>query len=162
MTARIGSGTVDEVNRGQQNPFPVSDPLHPAVRPFDPSNWVLPSRPLPLTYLAFLRWSNGGWFRTGEREFGFFPTAHPTGGVREMLLAYDLPEYIPAAVPIAFNGGGTFYLLDLRQPAVGWEDPVVCAGAGYLGWGPEACRVVADSFLAACRGTVNVDDLLHG
>lgn len=150
------------VNRSQRNPFPASDPLHAAYRPFDPSHWVLPSRPLSPTYLSFLGWSNGGWFRTGEREFGFFPTSDPTGGVRAMLLAYHLPQYMPGALPIAFNGGGTFYMLDMRRQAVGGEYPVVCASAGYLGWEREACRVVSDSFPAACRGTFNVDDLLHG
>src|SRR5262249_1777501 len=77
------------------------------------------------------------------------------------MVAYQLPQYMPGAVPVAFNGGGTFYLLDMRQPAVGGEYPVVCAHAGYLSWEPDACCVVADSFVAACRGTVNVDDLSH-
>jgi hypothetical protein len=79
-----------------------------------------------------------------------------------MLLAYQLPEYMPGALPIAFNGGGTFYLLDMRQSAVGGEYPVVCAHAGYLDWGPEACCVIADSFVSACRGRVNVDDSPRG
>ena len=76
-----------------------------------------------------------------------------------MLIAYHLPQYMPGAVPIAFDGCGTFYLLDMRRPAVGGEYPVACAHAGDLGWEPEACDVVADSFEAACRGTWNVDDL---
>src|SRR5262245_33058284 len=99
----LTAAEVEEVNRSQQNPYPADDPLYAAYRPFDPSSWVVPSRPLPPAYLSFLRWSNGGWFRAGEREFGFFPTADPTGGVRAMLLAYHLPEYMPGALPIAFN-----------------------------------------------------------
>src|SRR4051794_37024143 len=114
----LTAAEIDEVNHSQRNPFPASDPLHAAYRPFDPSRWIVPSGPLPPAYLAFLQWSNGGWFRTGEREFGFFPTSNPTGGVRAMLLAYHLPKYMPGAMPIAFNGEGTFYLIDMRQPAV--------------------------------------------
>jgi hypothetical protein len=150
---------VAAVNQSQQNPFPEGDPLHAAYRPFDPSAWALPGRPLPPPYLAFLRWSNGGWFRSGEREFGFFATSDPTGGVRAMLLAYHLPEYMPGALPFAFNGSGTFYLFDMRRQAVRGEYPVVCSHAGNLGWGPNECCPVADSFEAACRGRVNVDRL---
>lgn len=149
---------VAEVNCSQRNPFPASDPLYATYRPFDPSNWMMPNRPLPPDYLSFLRWSNGGWCRAEDREFGFFPTAHPTGGVREMILAYHLPQYMPGAVPFAFNGGGTFYLFDMREPADRGNYPVVCAHAGAQGWGLSEHWVIADSFEAACRGSVNVDD----
>lgn len=160
---------VAEVNRGQHNPFPASAPFHASYRPFDPSGWVIPTGPLPPDYLSFLRWSNGGWCRTGDREFGFFPTDHPTGGIRQMMLAYRFPEYMPGALPFALNGGGTFYLFDMREPARGGNYPVVCTRGGSMGWGPvgpagDAKNVdgfwfVADSFEAACRGSINVDDL---
>lgn len=146
-----------EVNRSQKNPFPVNDPLHGAYRPFDPSGWLIPSRPLPPDYLSFLRWSNGGWCRTGDREFGFFPTNDATGGVRAMMLAYQVPQYMPGAVPFAFNGGGTFYLFDMREPAKDGNYPVVCAHAGSQGWGPEHWSL-ANSFEAACRGSTEADD----
>src|SRR5262245_7423107 len=150
---------IHEVNTAQRNPFPASDRLHAAWRPFDAAVWVIPSLPLPAAYLSLLRWSDGGEFGTGERWFQFFPALGERHGVRAMMLAYQLPQYMPGAVPVAFNGGGTFYLLDMRRPAVGGEYPVVCAHAGYLAWEPRAFCVVADSFVAACRGTVNVDDL---
>ncbi len=76
-----------------------------------------------------------------------------------MMLAYHLPEYMPGALPIAFNGGGTFYLLDMRKPARNGEYPVVCSHAGSLGWDADESTRIADSFLSACRGAVNVDDL---
>lgn len=155
----LSAAEIREVNAGQRNPFPASDPLNSAWRPFDAAAWVIPSRPLPPAYLSLLRWSDGGEFGTGERWFQFFPTLGERHGVRAIMVAYQLPQYMPGAVPVAFNGGGTFYLLDMRRPAVGGEYPVVCAHAGYLAWEPDACRVVADSFVAACRGTVNVDDL---
>ncbi len=73
-----------------------------------------------------------------------------------MLLAYELPEYMPGAMPIAFDGQGTFFLFDMRQPAVGGEYPIVRAHAGYLGWEAEASGVIADSFLAMCRGRTEI------
>jgi hypothetical protein len=74
-----------------------------------------------------------------------------------MLLAHHLPQYMPEALPFALNGGGTFYLFDLRRPAKRGEYPVVCSQAGNLGWEPEKCLPIAESFEAACLGTVNVD-----
>ncbi|AMV24962.1 hypothetical protein VT84_11225 [Gemmata sp. SH-PL17] len=147
------------INRRQQNPFPKSDLLHATFRPFDPTHWVLPNPLLPASYLAFLRWSNGGAFRTGGREFGFFPALGSGCGVRAMMLGYELPEYMPGALPIAFNGGGTFYLLDMRKPARNGEYPIVCSHSGNLGWDADECVPIADSFPNACRGTVNVDEL---
>jgi hypothetical protein len=155
----LSAAEIAEVNQSQKNPFPPSHPLHAAYRPFDPSHWVIPNQPLPADYLSFLRWSNGGWCRTGEREFGFFPTVHPIGGVRAMMLAYHHPQYMPGALPFAFNGGGTFYLFDMRRPAESGNYPVVCSHAGAQGWGPDDYWIVADCFAAVCRGSVNVDDL---
>jgi SMI1 / KNR4 family (SUKH-1) len=154
----LSAAEVAEVNRSQTNPFPKGDPLHGAYRPFDPSHWILPNRPLPPDYLEFLRWSNGGWCRSGDREFGFFPTAE----VRGMILAYHLPQYMPLALPFAFNGAGTFYLFDMREEAVAGEYPIVCAHTGNLGWGPDECYLVARSFVGACRGKENVDELRWG
>jgi hypothetical protein len=150
---------VKAIRHSQRNPFPKGDPLYASWRPFDPSAWMVPDRPLPESYLGFLSWSNGGEFRTGERWFQFFPALDPGGGVRATLLAYHLPQYVPGALPFAFNGGGTFYLFDMRRAARRGEYPVVCSDSGSLGWKPDQCRQVADTFEAACRGTVDVDEL---
>lgn len=155
----MSAAEVRERTDAQRNPFPKGDRLYSAWQPFDPAAWVIPHRPLPAAYLSLLRWSDGGEYGNGERWFQFFPCLGARHGVRAMMLAYELPQYMPGAVPIAFNGGGTFYLLDLRLPAVAGEYPIVCAHAGYLGWESRAQCVVADTLEAACRGTVNVDDL---
>jgi hypothetical protein len=157
--APLSKAEVAVINRSQRNPFPKGDPLHAAYRPFDPSQWVIPNRPLPSAYLAFLRWSNGGEFRTGERWLQVFPALDPRHGARAMMLAYQLPEYMPGALPFAFNGGGTFYLFDMRLPAAAGEYPVVCSHSGSLGWEPAECVQVAESFEGVCRGSVNVDEL---
>jgi hypothetical protein len=156
----LSPNEIKEINRGQQNPFRKSDPLYKSWRPFDPSGWVIPSRRLPPSYLAFLRWSNGGEFQTGERRFQFLPAVDPGHGVRTMLLAYHLPQYMPGALPFAFNGGGTFYLFDMRRAARKGEYPVVCSHSGNLGWELDECVRIARSFVRACQGKANVDDLL--
>lgn len=125
----------------------------------DPASWEIPQGPLPESYRSFLQWSNGGWCRTGEREFGFFCTDDPNNGVRSMLLGYELPEYMPGALPFAFDGGGTFYIFDMRQPPVNGEYPIVCAEAGYLDWEPEACWKIADSFVEAWRDSRRIGTL---
>jgi hypothetical protein len=153
---------VKAINRGQQNPFPKGDPLHSSWRRFDPSLWVIPNRPLPASYLALLSWSNGGEFRSGERWFQFFPIFETGNNVRAMLLAYHLPQYMPGALPFAFNGGGAFYLFDMRRQAKRGEYPVVCCHAGHLGWAADSCWPVAGSFEDACRGKINVEGLREG
>jgi hypothetical protein len=75
-----------------------------------------------------------------------------------MMLAYHVPEYVFGAVPFAFNGAGTFYMFDMRRPAVGDEYPIVCAGAGDLG-SDDDCALVAGTFLAACSGGIDVDSI---
>jgi len=157
----MSAAEIREINATQSNPFPESHPLfaaqHAAWRPLDASKWVIPDRPLPPAYLSLLRWSNGGEFRTGERLFQFFPAIDPQHGVRAMMLGYRIPEYMPGAIPVAFDGCGTFYLLDMRQPAVAGEYPVVTSHAGCLGWEEDECGQVADSLVAACRAADNVD-----
>ena len=161
ITRPLTEAEIQTANAVQRNPYPTSDRLHATWQPFDPATWCIPSRPLPATYLSLLRRSDGGEFRTGERWFQFLPALGERAGVRAVLLAYHIPQYMPGAVPIAWNGGGTFYMLDLRQPAVRGEYPIVCAHAGFLGWGPPTCRVVAHTLEAACRGTINVEDMLY-
>ncbi|HEV3385517.1 MAG TPA: SMI1/KNR4 family protein [Gemmata sp.] len=155
----LTSSEIEEINLGQQNPFPKIDPMHALWRPFDPSLWVIPNRTLPSSYLSLLSWSNGGEFRTGDRWFQFFPALDPGYGVRAMLLGYDIPQYLPGALPIASNGSGTFYFFDLRHPAVNGEYPVVCSQSGGFSWKPRACFYVADSFAKACRDRVSLEEL---
>lgn len=159
MVAPPTEDEIQSVHAGQRNPFPKSDPLHAKWSPFDAAGWTIPHGPLPTAYLSFLKWSNGGSFRNGERWFQFFPALDPGQGPRAMLMAYELPQYMPGALPFAFNGAGTFYLFDMRQPAATDEYPIVCAHAGYLDWEEDACRAVAPSFLEACRGAIDIDDL---
>lgn len=148
----LTSDEAERIRRAQNNPFPKGDPLHPTWKPFDPANWKLPKRSFPSDYLRLLQWANGAECRSGARVFQFFPTA----GVRATMLAYHIPQHMSCAVPFAFNGGGVFYLFDMRKPARNGEYPIVCCGAGALGFG-HAIKI-ADSFLAACQGKANVAD----
>jgi hypothetical protein len=137
-----------------------------AVYPLiDASRWQLPHRPLPPSYLSLLAWSDSGDFVNGERWLQLFPTDGPAG-VRAMTLAYYLPEYMPGALPFAFNGSGVFYLFDMREPAdADGEYPVVAAHAGHIGWAtheefwPPGCWPVAGSLVQACRGRTDIADL---
>jgi hypothetical protein len=158
----LSAAEIREVHAKQKNPFPEGDPLHSAWRPFDPAAWTVPGRPIPAMYLSLLRWSNGGEFRSGKRWFQFFPALDPVHGVRAMMLAYQLPFYMPGALPIALNGEGILYLFDMRGPPVGGEYSVVCAHAGHLGWETKACWVAAETLLEACRSSVHVDELRDG
>lgn len=140
---------VNEANASQQNPFAAGDPLHSVYQPFNAEIWAMPTYGFPMSYLAFLQWSNGGNFTKGSREFGFFPAVDPQCGVRAMMLAYQIPEYMPHAVPFAFDGAGTFYLFDMRQPPVDDEFPIVLSHAGSLGWDEYDHERIAEDFVSA-------------
>jgi SMI1 / KNR4 family (SUKH-1) len=141
------------VARSQSNPFPRDDPLHAAWRPFDARRWRVPKGPLPPSYLSFLRWADGGSFANGGRRFDpFFPCSR----LREYLLAYHVPQYMPGTLPFAFDGGGCFYLFDMRGKSVRGEFPVLYVGAGNLNFADAV--TVASSFLEACRGTTDPAD----
>jgi hypothetical protein len=93
-----------------------------------------------------------GCYVNGDRQIGFFSA----GELRSMLLEYEVPEYMPGALPIAFDGGGTFYLFDMRKAPSNGEYPILFADAGALEF--EEARVVGSSFLEVCQGTTDPYD----
>lgn len=143
-----------EIAAVQINPFGRSAPEHATWSPIDPTHWQLPDCELAPDFKDFLRWSNGGWARTGEREFGFFDIA----GIRDYMLRYLFPEYMPGVVPFAFNGGGVFYAFDVRKPTEN-EYPIVAAASGVLDF--HSSPILGLKFIDACRGRDNIEDILY-
>lgn len=152
----LNTDELTQIRARQRNPFPKRDPFHSIWRPFDPAQWLIPTAPFPDNYLNCLRWSNGGECWTGERCFQFFSTDE----LRDTMLAYNVPEYMPGAIPFAFNGGGTFYMFDVRKPSVRGEYPIICSRAGSMGFSDDSFLQIAESFCDACRGDQDVDELL--
>ena len=66
---------------------------------------------LPEEYSALLEYSNGGLIVNEEREFGYFDGAT----IREFYINYGFIKYAPKMLPIAFNGGGTFYVYNFED-----------------------------------------------
>ena len=125
-----------------------------------PAEWVIPNRSFPESYLSFLRWSNGGSFFVGRRKFDMFL---PTDKIREYLLCYWIPMKMPGTVPFSFDGGGNFYLFDMRSEPSDGEFPIVFAPSAGMGWSEGYHHVVvARSFLEACRGTTDPEVELWG
>ncbi len=70
---------------------------------------------LPEEYIKLLKISNGGMIINKEREFSFFDIET----IREFYICYGFIIHAPTMLPIAFNGGGTFYaykFIDEKQP----------------------------------------------
>lgn len=109
--------------------------------PFDPRTWVFPQFPLPDSYLSFLRYSNGGYFAGVNRDFD---PLFNTQEVRDYMLCNGIPHWMPSSCPIGFDGGGTFYLLDMRQKSDNGDYPVLFAHAGNLGY--DEAITLAHSF----------------
>ena len=113
----------------------------------NPASWKLPQRSLPGSYLDFLSWSNGGSFST---EKLLLDPIFGTHEVRDYLLSYWLPKWMPGSLPLGFDGGGQFYLFDMRNAPLAGEFPIVLADSGNLDW--EDAQVVAGSFLELITG----------
>ncbi|WP_424991768.1 SMI1/KNR4 family protein [Paenibacillus turpanensis] len=121
--------------------------------PFDPTLWRLPQKDLPLSYLDFLRYSDGGEFQTGDRYFQFF-SIHE---LREYNLAYEFPEYMEGCISFGMDGAGNHYIFDMREPMRNHEYPIIAAHSGDLDY--SGSIRVADSFLELCEERTSLDDL---
>ena len=158
LSSPITEDEAAEIVRHQKNPW--LQQYHPdefaAWKPIDPMKWRMPARPVPESYVSFACWSDGGDFRNGERYFQMWGSV-----LRTFLTTFLVPEYMPDAVPFAFNGGGVMYMFDMRQPARGGEYPIICARTGEFGWQLPGCFArMADGFEEACRGRSNVEESL--
>lgn len=142
VLAPLSDREMDEINARQSQLWPATDPLHAGDQPFDSSRWQLPQRRFPESYVDFLRWSNGGDYDLGERFWMLFSVAE----IRGHLLDYQLPEYMPGAVPFGFDGAGTFYLFDMREAPIDGEYPIVMAHSGSLGWDEDDSLLLAQTF----------------
>ena len=145
----LSSEEVAKINASQRNPFPATDPLYARYRPFDPREWRLPQRPLPDSYLTFLRCSNGGEFCNGERLFQMLSASE----MRDVLLCYHIPQYMPDVISFAFDGYGSLYLFDMREAAISGEYPIVLASAGNLCF--DEAEPVGASFIDVLKSQTN-------
>jgi hypothetical protein len=153
LFAPLSDEELGVIASSQTNPFPPSDPLYGQYRPFDASQWQLPSKPLPPSYLAFLHWSNGGSFFNDDRHFDPFLACQE---LRQYMLGYHIPQYLPNAFPFALNGSGYVYLFDMRQEPVEGEYPVLFTNLGNLRY--EQSKEIDTSFVGVCSGTTNPQD----
>jgi hypothetical protein len=151
LSRPLSPGEVESVLATISNPFPPNDPLWSKWRPLDPSAWRMPGGELPPAYESFLLSSNGGAVRNGEMEFRFFSTRD----LRDAMLRYHVPEYMPMAIPLGLDGSGNLALFDARSPLVAGEFPVLVAAAGNLGF--DDARLLADTFEQFCRRTLRVE-----
>ncbi|ALP39121.1 hypothetical protein ASL14_20465 [Paenibacillus sp. IHB B 3084] len=144
---KLSEQEIYEIKERQVNPFSKSSPYYDQYKPLNPVGWHLPQGQFPDSYIHFLKYSNGGEFQNGERYFQFFDTED----LREMNLAYELPEYMPNAVSFGMDGRGNHYLFDMREEKRNNEYPVLFSHSGSLGY--DDCRHAANSFIELCTET---------
>ncbi|AFZ67717.1 SMI1/KNR4 family protein [Deinococcus peraridilitoris] len=120
-------------------------------------SWVLPKRQLPITFLDLLRWSDGPIVAHKKLFLQFFTTSG-INGIREMLLAYHFPKYLPGFVPFALDGCGNFAAFDMRGAPANGEYPIVAMSSGNLF--EDDAVVVADNFVEFCYGSRSLESYL--
>lgn len=126
---------------------PLTDPEVTALDDawdFQATDRSLTTHPFSVSYVDFLRWSNGGTFQNGDRQFQMFAVSE----IRNYLLDYGIPAFMQGAIPFAMDGGGSFYLFDMRKPPVDDEYPVLFNHCSELEW--DESIIVGSSFLEAC------------
>ena len=111
-------------------------------------------RDLPNTYLDLLAISHGGGIAIGEREIAYFDSE----SIRNYLIDYQFPVYMPCALPFGLNGGGVFYVFDMREPAIDQEYPIVAASSGNLCY--DDAPTIARSVPELLSESTNIEDLL--
>jgi hypothetical protein len=72
---------------------------------------------LPKPFLSFYRWCNGGEFEVGDRRFAPILKLHE---IRNYLMRYGIPHYMPTCILFALDGKGNCYLLDLSTKPTPW------------------------------------------
>ena len=150
----LSAAEISQISASQRNPFPSDHPLYAAYKPLNPSCWRLPDKPLPNSYLDFLRWSNGGEYTHGARRFQFFSSKE----LRSYLLSYYIPQYMEMTVPFALNGSGIFYLFNMHADSDNGEYPIVVSSAENLDF--DDAKVIAKSFDECCLGDTPIESLL--
>ncbi len=149
----LSAKELESANDPKANPSPET--VQQTAHDSDPRSWRLPTKPLPPSYLSFLKWSNGGSFYNGARAFNFLSTSM----VREFALKYRFPEHMAGALPIAFDAGDDFYVFDMRSDPVHGEYPILIVRGGKPSHS-DAVHV-ADSFVELCKGTTDPEKLLE-
>lgn len=119
-------------------------------------NWTFPQNDFPKEFIELIREYSGCGFVKGEREFSVFGPAD----LREMNIAYELPEYINGAVSIGLDGSGNHIIFDMRINKPNNEYKIYGVHSGYLEW--DGAKLIADNFMKFIEGTENIDEIVNG
>ena len=109
-------------------------------------------RDLPDSYLELLAISCGGGIAIGEREIAYFESE----AMRDYLIDYQFPVYMPGGLPFGLNGGGVFYVFDMRAAAVAGEFPILAVSSGNLGY--DDAPMIAGSIQELLADPTNIED----
>lgn len=90
---------------------------------------------------------------TPDPEFGILGA-----DMTEYFDAYGFAEWMPGAWPLALDGGGGFFCLDLRAVTAGTAPndgtaPIVWSHASNLGWTPDEAAQMGENLAAFLAAT---------
>ncbi len=151
--------TVSELNAYLQAAFNDEEvarlsPFLDAVRVASLAGSSPTIRDLPNSYIDLLAISNGGGIAVGDREIAYFAK----DSMRNYMIDYQFPVYMPYALPFGLNGGGVFYIFDMRKPAIDGEFPILAVSSGNLCY--DDAPTIAHSIPELIADQTNVEDLL--
>ncbi len=94
---------------------------------------------VPDEVLGLYRWCNGGELAVGQRRFSPLLRMHE---IREYMIQYAIPHFLPTCIPLAVDGKGNCYFIDLSTKPSPW---VRFGPLDRLGM-RDKFRLIADSF----------------
>lgn len=119
---------------------------------FDGKNSLPNEIYIPEELFELLKFSNGGGIINNDREFGYFSLTEIESFYKE----YQFDIYTPLFLPIAFNGGGIFYVYDFRNQI---DIKIAAVSSGDLDY--ESAVIIGKTLKEVLSKTNNIEDELY-
>ena len=152
----LSESELSDLKKKDTKPSYWNDTTYGNWKPKNFENWSFPQGNFPETFIALIRRYSGCEFMKGDREFSIFGPDE----LREMNIAYKLPEYLKGGVSVGLDGAGNHIIIDMRSEAHPSHLKIYGVQSGYLDW--EGAKLIAHNFEEFIQGIENIDELVNG
>lgn len=147
---------LDELKKNDTQPSHWNEKTYGAWKPRKFERWTFPKANFPQAFIELMKGYSGCSFSKEAREFSIFGP----DDLREMNIAYELPEYMVGAVSFGLDGAGNHLVFDMRANDSNQAYKIYGVHSGYLEW--EGAKLLANSFEEFINGGENIDEMVNG
>ncbi|MEW7281201.1 SMI1/KNR4 family protein [Aquimarina sp. 2201CG1-2-11] len=152
----LSDSELNDFKKNDTKPSYWNDKTYGKWKPKNFENWTFPKSNFPKEFIELIKIYSGCAFMKGEREFSIFGPDQ----LREMNLAYELPEYMKGGVSVGLDGAGNHIIIDMRSEKNNNGYKVYGAHSSNLEW--EGAKLIANNFLEFMKGAQNIDEIVNG